>query len=115
MKRNRRGFYYAHVSIIAAAIYLRITIKYFRPKSSAWSTHAIVESGKRSKVADNDHYLVWRSSLTDHAQHAVLGIIAVNPLEPRGLEVKLVESRLPTVEPIQVLQASLKALVRLIF
>jgi hypothetical protein len=53
------GFGPSHIAIATAAVFLRIAVAYFLPKSTAWCSHPVIEPGDWSKIT-YDEYQITR-------------------------------------------------------
>ena len=60
----------------------------------------------RREVADEEQEILGVPRPAQKRDHARVPVMAIDPLEPAGCEIRLVESRVRPVEPVQILDQS---------
>ncbi len=109
MPRNRCRCYSSQIAVTTASVFWRIAIQELSPEARHRHPDPVVAVSDRSEVTGNQYRVTAGAPLANQADHAVLNIIAVNPLEACPLEVHLIEGWLAPIKPIQVADPSLEA------
>src|SRR6185312_8966175 len=86
----------------AAAILRRVAVQALAPPAAERHTDAIVVPRHRREVARDQGYILGPLSPAQVHDHALIGIVAVDPLEAVGREVALVEGGSRTIEAVDV-------------
>src|SRR5262245_37544023 len=102
MRFDFLGMQPADVAEILATVDLRITVEDFAPKTGPRHADAIVHSGDRSEIAHDRDDLRAVLRLSHKAQHTLLGVAPVDPLESCRAAVELMQRLFSAVRLIQV-------------
>src|SRR5262249_28232617 len=99
--RNGVGREPAQVADSAPAVDRRVAVEDLLPPPFAGHAERVAAPGHGSEVEDDEH-LAAALAAAEGPQDPVLDVVAVDPLEPRGLAVELVEGPLLAVEPVEI-------------
>src|SRR5262249_11905546 len=91
----------------APAVMLRVTVQALGPKPAKRNTHTVVFAGHGRKVAYHEHKIVRSTPLAQEADHAVISVVAIDPFEALGREVKFEQRWLSAIKRIQVANPAL--------
>src|SRR5206468_1860776 len=95
----------------AASVQGRVAVEDLLPAPPLGHANPVVVARDGSEVADNEQLVVSRLPLAQETDHALLGVVAVDPLKPRLFTIELVQGRLAAVEGVEVAHPALHALV----
>src|SRR5215813_3517361 len=106
---HRAGFLAALVALPAAAVFSGVAVQQFSPEAPARDSHLVVVARDRGEVADDHDTFAGRAPFAQEAQDAVLGVVAINPLEAGRVTVLLVQGGLAAVAAVKVLHPAPQA------
>src|SRR4051794_27133899 len=98
----------AEISEVGATVRLRIAVQNFTPVAATGHSDPIVMASERSEIENRNDDLVAAARLPHETQHALLRIAAVDPLEPRGIAVQLMQSPFRAICLVQIRHPLLK-------
>src|SRR5512135_1889371 len=107
--RQRGRLDAAEIADPASPVERRVAVERFPPDTRARHPEHVVASGHRREVAYGEDEPARVVPLAQEAQHARIGIVAVDPLESRSVEVVSMERGLRAIEPVEVGEPSLQA------
>ena len=98
MRGQWRGAHGAQVAPAGAAEGLGVAVEDLVPGAAAGHAQAVVLARHRREVADHQHRLAV-ARLAQEGDHAVVGVVGIDPFEAVAGEVELVQRGLAAVEP----------------
>src|SRR5678809_616638 len=91
MHWNFFGVLPSEISKIRSPVCIRIAVENFGPSSNLWNTHAIFIARNRREIADDQNGIGSADGLSDEAQHALLGVAAIDPFKTFSFAVQFVK------------------------
>ena len=79
-----------------------IAVQQFFPVSAAWCSNAVIRARNRREIADHQNDVVGRAALSDQADHARFGILAIDSFDARWINVPLMEGGFLAVGAIEI-------------
>src|SRR5262249_37739908 len=92
----------AQIAESSSTVGFRVAVQNLLPITASGNADAVVQSWNGSEVEHDGNDLVLTARLSHEAGHALLGVAAVDPFEPCGIAVELVQSFLGAVGAIQI-------------
>src|SRR5262245_3708682 len=102
------------ITEVFPTIYLRVAIEDLAPEPGTWHPNAIVDSRDWSKVADDGDDLGLMLGLSHEAQHTLLRVASVNPLEACRTAVQFVQCFLSPIHMSEVRDPTLHLPMRIV-
>ena len=109
--RHGLGGAAAEVTDVAATVDRGVGIEHLLPVAGARNADAVARAGLGGEVAADDDEIRGVAIAAKVGEDALVGVVAVDPLEAGRIAVELVQRRRVRVEPVQVAHQSLHALV----
>src|SRR5690349_7161441 len=100
--RHRLGHHAAAIAIIAARVVFGVAVEDFAVITGLGDAHAIILARHRCEIRDDHNEFLPVSRPPDEGEHAVIGIVAVDPLKSLPLEIHFVQRRFPPVGGVQI-------------
>src|SRR5439155_22997585 len=95
------------VPLAAPAVVRRVAVQGLLPEAAEGNPYQVVLARDRGEVEHAHDDVLRRVSLSHEGADAVLAVVRVDPLEPRGIGVELVQGSDLAVGAVQVLHPSL--------
>src|SRR4051794_11379559 len=99
---DRGGRGAADIPLAAAAVEGGVAVEQLGPVAAPGDADAVIVLRVGREIADDQGEFAARPRLAEHAEDAVLGIVAVDPLEAVRLAIELVQRRLAAIERVEV-------------
>src|SRR5712691_1881590 len=94
---------------IAAAIERGIGVESLPPASREWNVDPVVAVDLWREIEHHQAAVVCPASLAQPGEHAALGIVHDQPLEPAGIAIELVERRQAPIKAVEIADQTLNA------
>src|SRR5262245_30345469 len=104
--------YPSKISNAAASILRCIAVQQLSPEASVGNPQMITQPGNRSEIAHDLNFVRRRLCGAQKGNCAGIIVVAVNPLETSRVVVELVQSRIVSIDPVQLRQALLQTAVQ---
>jgi hypothetical protein len=112
VRRDALGLHVAVVADVAAAVDMRIGVEHLAIAGRRRHADAVVGAHDRREVAHHDDEVVGIARAAQERDDAVLIVVRLDPEEALGMVVALAQRRRGAIEPVEVLDQELDALVR---
>src|SRR5690348_9426107 len=97
-----RSLLTAKITHVRTAVVGRVGIKDFLVKTGLWRANPVAFTDYRSAVENNQEQVLGLLPVAGKREHAVIGVIGVQPLETLPIEIDLMQSRLAGEQFIQI-------------
>src|SRR3970040_378343 len=104
MESRGRSMDSSHVALAASAVFPGVAVQNLPPESAPRDAHVVIVARDGGEVADGENDFFGGTTPTDEAEDALQGVVAVDPVEARGIEMELAKSGLAPVGPVPVLR-----------
>src|ERR1035437_1766125 len=109
---NRVGVASSHVAFVGAAVNGGITIQHFAPEAFVRNADAVAAPEHGSEIASHHHRGGLIFPKAHVSQHAVVGVVSIDPAPSVGSEVAFIQCGLAAVIGVQIAYPALYPLMR---